>query len=172
MKTIDIHSLKSVSYLSLIKCKNLSEAACVCLDSQNHNQGIICKVEGDFNIEFNLQWDETTQRIRDTWNDMEETVEYGAYCLGMLALKQITNFQVVKQSKKLTGFDYWLGDPLKSYPFQNCARLEVSGILKGTIGQINQRLKEKINQTKKSDEINLPAYIVIVEFYSTLQKIR
>jgi hypothetical protein len=29
---------------------------------------------------------------------------------------------------------------------------------------INQRLKEKVEQTKKSDNLNLPAYIVVVEF--------
>jgi hypothetical protein len=32
---------------------------------------------------------------------------------------------------------------------QGQARLKVSGILKGSKGQVNQRLKEKMEQTKK-----------------------
>ena len=48
---------------------------------------------------------------------------------------------------------------------------KVSGILKGTKGQINKRLKDKIEQTQKSDKLGLPAYIVIVEFSRPLVKI-
>ena len=58
------------------------------------------------------------------------------------------------------------------FGFQQMYRLEVSGILKGSKGQINQRLKEKVEQTKKSDNLNLPAYVVIVEFSQPLVNIR
>lgn len=79
---------------------------------------------------------------------------------------------MIRRSPKLTGFDYWLGDKESDYPFQDKARLEISGILKGTKSQINQRLNEKLKQTKRTDHLNLPALVVIVEFSRPLAKIK
>lgn len=95
---------------------------------------------------------------------MDDTVESGAYCLAMLVVEKLTKLRVTKQSQKRTGFDYWLSDSQNQMGLQSHARLEVSGILKGSKGQLNQRLKEKVEQTKKSDNLRLPAYVVIVEF--------
>jgi hypothetical protein len=49
-------------------------------------------------------------------------------------------------------------------PFQRMARLEVSGIRKGSRSQINARVKQKTEQTRASDAEGLPAYIIVVEF--------
>ena len=46
---------------------------------------------------------------------------------------------------------------------QKTARLEVSGIREGTTNAINKRVKERV-QTKQSDHLNLPAFVVVVEF--------
>jgi hypothetical protein len=61
-----------------------------------------------------------------------------------------------------TGFDWWLGndDDL----FQAKARLEVSGILKGTTKQISSRISSKKSQTRQSDALGLAAFVVVVEF--------
>jgi hypothetical protein len=48
--------------------------------------------------------------------------------------------------------------------FQRMARLEVSGIRKGSRSQINARVKQKTEQTRASDAEGLPAYIIVVEF--------
>jgi hypothetical protein len=42
--------------------------------------------------------------------------------------------------------------------------LEVSGLRKGNESDIKSRLKRKKEQTKRSDGVLLPAYIVIIEF--------
>jgi len=89
----------------------------------------------------------------------------------MLVIEKLTQLKVTKQSQKRTGFDYWLGSG-QEVGMQGQARLEVSGILKGSKGQINQRLKEKMEQTKKSDNLNLTAYVVVVEFSQPIVKIR
>ena len=86
-------------------------------------------------------------------------------------MQALTDYQVIQRSPKTTGFDYWLGEKGQSYPFQKKARLEVSGILKGTNAQVNRRLKEKFNQVKKSDITDLPAVVVIVEFSQPICKI-
>lgn len=167
---IDIHSLGMVSHLSAVRCADFSEAAAVCLDANGHLSSVILIVEGDLTGQFELGWSEVTQQMKDSRSDMEDTVESGAYCLAMLVIEKLTQLQVTKQSQKRTGFDYWLGIE-ESFGMQHLARLEVSGILKGSKGQINQRLKEKVQQTKKSDNLNIPAYIVVVEFSQPFLKI-
>ena len=61
-----------------------------------------------------------------------------------------------------TGFDYWLTSNDERNFFE--ARLEVSGLLKGTQAEIAQRQREKLRQTLRSDDTRLPAYVLIVEF--------
>lgn len=92
--------------------------------------------------------------------------------MAMLVVEKLTGLMVVKQSQKRTGFDYWLSNKQKNVGFQGMARLEVSGILRGSKGQINQRIKEKMEQTKKSDNLSLPAYVVVVEFSQLLIHIK
>ncbi len=171
IETIDVYNLRNVSRLSTVRCSDFSEAAAVCLDFHGHELGKLLSVEGDLQGQFELVWTEVTQQMKDSRSDMDYTVESGAYCLAMLIVEKLTNLKVTRQSQKRTGFDYWLGAE-DEVAMQKKARLEVSGILKGSKGQINQRLKEKVEQTKKSDNLNLPAYVVVVEFSQPLIKIR
>jgi len=171
-ETINVYDLKNISYLSAIKCEDFSEAAAVCLDYHKHPQEVVISLEmGKEKIQFKLTWKAVTQQIRDSRNDMDYTVENGAYCLAMMVIKKITDYMVIKQSKKGTGFDYWIVKTPITTGFQEEARLEVSGILRGTKGQINQRMREKVKQTNKSDRLRLPAFIVVVEFSNPLIKI-
>jgi hypothetical protein len=171
IELINVFSLKEASELSAIRCADFSEAASVCLDNQGHKSGKSIQIKGDLEGQFRLRWEEVTQQIRVSRNDLEDAVEGGAYCLAMLVIEKLTSLKVTKQSQKRTGFDYWLGEE-KEGGIQGLARLEVSGILKGTKGQINQRLKEKMRQTQKSDNLKIPAYIVIVEFSQPIMKIK
>jgi len=172
IETIDVYDLKHISYLSAAKCEDFSEAAAVCLDYHQHSQEVLLSLNiGTKHKQFKLIWKEVTQKIRDSRNDMDYTVESGAYCLAMLVIQRLTDYMVIKQSKKGTGFDYWIGKTPIDTSFQEEARLEVSGILKGTKGRINQRLKEKVAQTNKSDNMGLPAFIVVVEFSNPTIKI-
>ena len=103
---------------------------------------------------------------------MQEATEYGAICLAIWSVHETTDYKVIRRSPKLTGFDYWLGDKADDYPFQDKARLEISGILKGTNSQIKQRMNEKLKQTNRTDHLNLPAVITVVEFSNPLAKIK
>ena len=79
----------------------------------------------------------------------------------LLAKKEI-GYAVLQRSRKGTGFDYWIGDDTP-FPFQNKARLEVSGIREGNDTVVRARVRQKINQTSRTDGA-LPAYVIIVEF--------
>lgn len=171
IEVLDVYALKDMSYLTPITCDNFSEAAAVCLENQQHPQEVIVTIEGDLTKQFKLVWKAVSQQMIDSRDDMNYTAEDGAYCLALIVMKKLANLEAFKQSRRKTGFDYWMGQANEQTGMQRTARLEVSGILKGTKGQINERVKEKIEQTKQSDHLNIPAYVVIVEFSRPLIKI-
>jgi len=80
----------------------------------------------------------------------------------LLALK-LTDYTIIEKSARKNGFDYWLGQK-GDILFQKKARLEISGIFKGAVKDVNARYKVKVKQTNQSDSLNLPAYVGIVEF--------
>jgi len=168
---LNLTDLVSYCTLSPIRCAAFAEAASVCLESQEHQSGTRISVSGNYNTGFYLTWTTLDDNTKSSYI-LEEAVEDGAYGLAILVIRQLTPYKVIKQSFRGTGFDYWLGEHDDFPPFQEKARLEVSGILKGTKSQVNQRLKEKLIQTRKSDNFNLPAYVIIIEFSNPQIKIK
>jgi len=144
--------------------QSTAEAASICLEEQNHRNGVHLFVNNEFNKIFSVIWDDTTDQMRRTWADHEVTTEYGAYGIAFLLIQDLTNLIVLERSCKGTGFDFWLGPKFEEeLLFQNKARLEVSGIRKGNESDIQSRVKQKIKQTSRSNG-SLPAYIIVVEF--------
>ena len=148
----------------------LSEAGGVCLESQNHKRGIRISVRGYSNNSYSLTWPSITEQSRRTWNDPEEATEQGAVGIAVLLAKREMGDAVLDRSRKGTGFDYWIGDDA-SLPFQNKARLEISGIRQGNDTVVKARVRQKMNQTSRSDGI-FPAYVIIVEFGRPLAEVR
>ena len=141
----------------------MAQAAVVCLDHQGHKSGVRFRVIGDLAGSFVLTWCEAIDdKARRFWRDMDEAAEQGAYGIAILLIRALTGLTMIERSCKGTGFDWWLGN--EDNLFQAKARLEVSGILRGSLGRINSRLKARIAQTRQSDDLNLPAYVVVVEF--------
>ena len=121
-------------------------------------------MEGDIEDTIDLHWqDGYNEQKERTYADMQYTTEHGAVCLSVMLTTSLTPYTVIERSRKGTGFDYWLGDK-DSYLFQKKARLEVSGILKGDDSAIKIRHAAKVEQTSKSDELGIPAYVSVVEF--------
>jgi hypothetical protein len=141
----------------------MAQAAVVCLDHQGHGPGVKLMVDGSYTGEFPLAWSQTVSgAIRRFWRDLEEATEQGAYAVGILLMRALTGYTIIERSRKGTGFDWWLGN--EDNLFQGKARLEVSGILRGSRKRINARIKARIEQTSQSDDLGYPAYVVVVEF--------
>lgn len=140
----------------------LAEAAAVCLEQQGHASGVTMEVNGAMDCSYDVCWPEVTEQMRRCYNDLEVATENGAYAVAIPIVRELTGYTVVERSRKGTGFDYWLGEE-SELPFQNKARLEVSGIRRGNDAGIRARMKAKLDQTKPSDGI-LPAYAAVVEF--------
>jgi hypothetical protein len=100
---------------------------------------------------------------------LQEATEDGACAIAIMLMRKYTRLTVVQRSRKGSGIDYWLGTPVaggaeEPLVVQHRARLEVSGILKGTPEQITGRLRRKQAQARRSQATRLPAYAVVVEF--------
>lgn len=143
----------------------LCDASRVCLDNQNHTSGVKILLEGISNANCKIVWKgKIDEQSRRSWNDTQEMTEYGACGIAILLILKLTEYTVIERSKKGTGFDYWLGYRNSELPFQNSARLEISGILKGDRVTFNSRVSQKLKQTFPTDNTELPAYVVVVEF--------
>jgi len=151
----------------------LAEAGAVCFEDQGHLNGVELAVSGSFTATFKIYWPEVTGQMLRCWNDEEFTTEQAAYGLSFLLIRALTEHTIIRRSRKGTGFDYWLGreGDEESLPFQNTARLEVSGIRKGDYNKVKTRVKQKLRQVSPSDRLELPAYIVVVEFRTPLSQV-
>ena len=142
---------------------SLAEAGAICFAGQGHTVGVELKVDGEYIETFKVYWPIITEQMRRCWNDEEVTTEHGAYAVAFLLIRSLTEFTVIERSRKGIGFDYWLGYEDDEIPFQNRARLEISGIRKGNDRVVKARIKQKINQAKRSGGL-LRVFIIVVEF--------
>lgn len=138
-----------------------AQAAAVCLEVGKHKPGASLTVKQPAERKYCLTWQPADDQMRRTHNDHQDATKHGAYAVAFVLARELTEFQVVLQSRKGTGFDFWLG---KDDPDLFHARLEVSGILQGDDQIIKQRVKEKKQQPAPSNKTKLPAYACVVEF--------
>jgi len=101
----------------------------------------------------------------------KKIIEHAAEAIAFFLTPRVTEFSVIEEAIIGTGFDYWLGydESHDSYDSKNFlqARLEVSGIKSESItNTIQKRVKEKKQQTIKSENLKLPAYVSVTEFAS------
>lgn len=174
MKIKEIELLNTTDYGSYV-LPNMylyyAEAAAICFEENNFSGSASLKIEGEQTDQFNITWAHVSQQVKDMHNDLVYETEYGAYCIAFLIIHHLTDYKIIRRSKRKTGFDYWLSDKISEYPFEDTARLEVSGILKGNAADIKRRGKEKQEQVKQSDAGELPAYIIVTEFSKPISKI-
>lgn len=148
----------------------LAEAGGVCLESQGHAQGVQLSVRGYSYKNYSLTWPTITEQTRRCWNDREIATEHGAVGVAVLLVKKEIGYTVLERSRKGTGFDYWMGEGTNA-PFQHEARLEISGIRKGSDRDVQARIRQKLKQTDRSDGL-LPAYVIVVEFGRPLAEVQ
>jgi hypothetical protein len=148
-----------------------AEAAAICLEDNNFYGDVSLHIEGEQTATFHLTWNRLNEQIKDMHNDLIYETEYGAYCIAFLIIHHLTDYKIIRRSKRKTGFDYWMSHKVSDYPFDETARLEVSGILNGNAADIKRRLKEKQAQVKQSDDYEIPVYIVVTEFSKPVSNI-
>ena len=142
------------------------QACTVCLDSSSHLSGVSLPITGIKMGNATLNWTSVVnEQVKRNWADTQEATEYGATAMAILLSSKISDHNCIERSSKGPGFDYWLGDEDSISLFQRKARLEISGILKeSSENTLENRLKIKERQTKKSSHLGLDAHICVTEF--------
>ena len=149
----------------------LAQAGAICLESQHHTPGVLLSVRGSGITAngYHLDWTPGDARDNAMWQYNRAT-EMGAEAVAILLVKSATPYQDVQASTLGTGIDYWLGDG-SDMLFQRKARLEISGIRNGSDADIARRSAAKLRQTRQSDDTQIPAYVVVVEFGRPLAEV-
>lgn len=166
IKEVDLEKIRSCTpALSKSWSEARFEAAIFCLDHNKHEPGIEC-LHTSKQKSYRLSWvSEVSDTVKRTWNDVQDATEMGAEGMAALFADELTPYQIIIRAAKKTGIDYWLGHkdtgPLI---FQKSARLEISGLIKGSNSEFETRLKKKKQQTEKSLDTKLPAYVAITDF--------
>lgn len=151
--------------LTPIRGKFMAEAASVCLAHCGHPVEVNLSVSGHFTDVSLLQRLDVDKQMENTYRDIQEATEHGAYGVAILGTCRLSGSVVVERSAKGTGFDYWLAksDDENAPPFVGVQRLEISGILKGDDVKVTSRTAIKSEQVTPSNSVG-PAFISIVEF--------
>lgn len=143
-----------------------AEAAAVCLDDQGHNPPVTINIDGNPSGTIALRWATVDDTMRRFNADPEVATEYGAYGIAALIMPHLTHLTIIERSVKGKGlgFDFWLGSVDDATPlFQRKARLEVSGIRRGSAALMQSRVNMKLKQISPSDTV-APGYVMVVEF--------
>lgn len=149
----------------------LAEGGVVSLVRHRHPKGVDLSVDGISSTSFSIHWErEIDDQLLNAWEDEDEYTEYGACGIAILLTLELTPYTIIRRARKGTGVDYWLGYKGAVQPFQDAARLEISGIFSGNKQTIRTRVNQKIKQTEPTDG-KIPAYIVVVEFSSPVSHV-
>ena len=174
----------------------MAEAGAVCLQSHNHQQGVQLTAFTTLGLGINekaysLAWNPIGDQARRGWNDIADATEDAAAGIAVLLANREIGYMVIARSRKGTGFDYLLGDAdglnvsdaelavtldwakvLADDRLVARGRLEVSGILEGNDSVVAARVKEKLEQTNRSDHWAIPSFAIVVEFGRPLAEVR
>lgn len=142
--------------------KMLTEACSVVLDSLKAESPTTFNFTKSFSGSMNVYWDAVDDQMRRSYDDLQEATEEGAVAIATLIILNLTEFTIVKRSRKGTGFDYVLGDKVDPL-FQRRGCLEVSGIRENPT-ELNSRCKEKITQVEDKLKERIPVFVIVVEF--------
>ncbi len=164
--TLDLqHLRKGIPTLTSELGGVLAQAAAVCLKYQNHKTTVKLSVRAADHCEYVLKRPGVTARMERAYADPRNAAELGACGIAILLIRKVTKYTAVRKSFIGTGFDYWLAtnEEVERYAFQGSARLEVSGMMSATDTQFSSRVKQKKEQTKASDDMGLPAFVIVIE---------
>ena len=149
----------------------LAEVASVCLESQGHISGnVVLSVSSTIDKTYRLMWRATTPQAQRAYGDDREATKHGAEGIAVLIADRELENTVIEASRQGTGIDYWLGDA-DDKAFQRKGRLEVSGIRRGSDRVVEARVRRKLRQASRSDDLRLPVYVIVVEFGQPVAKV-
>jgi len=111
-----------------------------------------------------INWEKADDRCKAAYANETDTTEWGAYACALATTELTRGLVALRRAETRTGADYYLAPPGTALDdLEECMRLEVSGIDKGTPNDVEVRLLQKISQAR-AGESNLPALATVVGF--------
>lgn len=146
------------------------DAARVCL-SRHHDPPIDVTIHNDDSQSVRtVSWDKPDVAVGRAWNNADDATTAGAYAVALAAVEAELGLLAVARADTRTGADYYLNTGALR-DLEAAYRLEVSGVDHGTLGDINRRLREKVDQARRGKS-NLPAIAAVVGFLARRIAIR
>lgn len=141
-------------------------AACVCLDRHHTTPTTFLLALRVDQETVQVNWEPQDDETRRAWANEIDTTEAGAYACVIAAVELLTGMVAVRRAEGGTGADFYIGPPgAGREDLEDCLRLEVSGVDRGTPEQVARRLDQKIGQVIRGRS-DLPAYAGVVGFRS------
>jgi hypothetical protein len=171
MGKLHLDTLKGgISGISRIYGAFLAEAIAVCLTVAGHESPLMLTVEGDFDAQFELEWQEKIGEAElSSWRDLKEATEYAAMGLAVLLISALTIYGVFQRNEQGEDADFTMQEVSDSnLALQNTlqkAHLEVSGIFAESLtNTLNMRISTKTKGLEKRVMPSLPVFIAVIEF--------
>lgn len=149
-----------------------TEAARVCLDRHHQSPTAFQIDNGGVSLSASAEWEPTDERTKNAYANEIDATEAGAYACTLAAVELAMQMVAIHRAETLTGADYYIA-PVGSPPadLEAALRLEVSGVDKGALATIAQRLTAKLEQAA-TGRSNLPAVAGVVGFRARLIALR
>ena len=146
-----------------------TEAAGVCLD-RHHRSPKNFDLDDRSGSESTVAvaWQKPDKRTRGAWANETDATEAGASACALAAIELSDDLVAVRRAETGTGADYYVAPSGASVDdLEDCLRLEVSGVDRGSKRIVRRRLRDKLNQAAKGKS-NLPALAGVVGFKARL----
>ena len=140
------------------------EAASVCLNRHHTSPTEFMVSDNGNSAAARLAWTVPDATLSGAWANESVATENGAYGCIIAAIEVFRSFFAVRRADTGTGADYYVG-PAGSgeEDLENCLRLEISGVDRGSNKEVARRLLQKVAQARRG-ESNLPAIAGVIGF--------
>ena len=168
-RILPLHDMDTRHYgLTKAIADSYTEAARVCLDRHHRPPTDFQVSKVNSSTSALVQWAIADERARRAWANEIDATEAGAYACVLAAVELVDEFVAVHRAETKTGADYYVA-PKGTSPddLEDCLRLEISGVDRGTDSAVRQRLNAKLKQATEGNS-NLPAVAGVVGFQTRL----
>ena len=115
-----------------------------------------------------VDWQPPNARAQRAWANETDTTEAGACALVLAAVERAERLVAIGRAETMTGADYYVAPEGRAADdLEDCLRLEVSGIDRGSEAAVKRRLKDKLAQARRGRS-DLPAIAGVAGFKARL----
>ena len=150
-----------------IAASNL-EAASVCLHRHHVSPVQFDLRTGDEHSAVSVDWRQPDARVQKAWANDTDATEAGACALVLAAVERTEGLVAIGRAETMTGADYYVApEGSKADDLEDCLRLEVSGVDRGSEALVERRLSDKLVQAGRGVS-DLPAMAGVAGFKARL----